>query len=111
MHRSIQYLGQLQYIFRRHHRAFCVDCRYTGCQDGGDEAGQSEVGDDTKARFEAYCMEMASTAAWGSQLELGALAQVTCDRYKHSSSQCDYSGSGLSANACACSLMRRKALN
>ncbi len=44
-------------------------------QEGGDEGEQ--VGDDAHTRFQAYCSEMASTAAWGGQLELNALAQAS----------------------------------
>lgn len=31
---------------------------------------------DVASQLEAYCCEMESTAAWGGQLELGALSQV-----------------------------------
>lgn len=35
--------------------------------------GKADVGPDPMASFERYCEEMESTAAWGGQLELGAL--------------------------------------
>jgi len=36
--------------------------------------GKAETGSDPSESFEKYCQEIESTAAWGGQLELGALA-------------------------------------
>jgi OTU domain-containing protein 6 len=36
--------------------------------------GKVETGPDPSESFERYCQEIESTAAWGGQLELGALA-------------------------------------
>lgn len=39
-----------------------------------------EEGGDAHEHFEQYCSQMSAAAAWGSQMELGALAQSLCRR-------------------------------
>lgn len=47
--------------------------------DPQDEEGEDK-GDDAHERFQGYCSRMLEAAAWGSQLELGALAQCLRQR-------------------------------
>lgn len=52
-------------------------CSSPKCDDKKEQEGEdaAEEGGDAHDQFEQYCSQMSAAAAWGSQLELGALAQ------------------------------------